>query len=263
MTILPKTAKDSGSTVVDLVKWIVSGKPHDTSTYFYGDTGHIYKRTSGGTWSDERTVANSGGQGLEVLNDYLYYTQDTQLGRYGPLSGGAAFNDDFQITLEDTSTTNFAPMKQFLDFVAVAHGNKVNKIYGTESDGGAMGTTAATGLALTLPEGFQIRTVDIVDEFLVFGAWRGTAVTDVEQGFLFFWDGTAATFNFHMEIPEGAANAVVNSRNRLLSIVGSSGLIYLNYAPFNKRDQLVGLLPSQSCDEVLQQSAESLSEKVV
>jgi len=55
--------KNSGTTVTDLVKWISND---GTTTYFYGDAGKIYKRTSGGTWSLLRTVANSGGQGLCV-----------------------------------------------------------------------------------------------------------------------------------------------------------------------------------------------------
>lgn len=45
--------KDSGSTVTDLILFGVSGS--DGNFYGFGDTGKIYKRTSGGTWTLEAT----------------------------------------------------------------------------------------------------------------------------------------------------------------------------------------------------------------
>ena len=223
-TINPASAKDSGSTVTDLIKWIVPGTPHSTSYYFYGDTGKIYQRTSGGTWSVLSTINNSGGQGLEVHDDYLYYTQDTQIGRYGLLWGSPSFTDNWQTGLDDTSTTNFAPIKAFQAGLAVGHGNNL-----AWWDGAVW-----TLNRLNFPPGFNVRSLEVIDEFLVIGTWRGTSVTDSEQGIIFFWDGTATTYNFFVEIPEGGVNAVLNSRNRLFSVVGSSGYLYLNYNPFNK-----------------------------
>lgn len=223
-TLNPATAKESGSIVVDLLKWIVPGTPHSTDTYAYGDTGKLYKRTSGGTWSVISTISNSKGQGLEVHDDYLYYTQDTQIGRYGPLSSSPSFTDNWQTGLDDTSTTKFAPIKAFLAGFAVGHGN------GLAWWDGSVWTLNK----LTFPPGFQVRCLAVVDEFLAIGAWRGTSVTDSEQGLIFFWDGTAATYNFFVEIPEGAPNAILNSRNRLFSVIGSSGYIYTDSAPFNK-----------------------------
>ncbi|MDI6808159.1 MAG: hypothetical protein QME66_04140, partial [Candidatus Eisenbacteria bacterium] len=56
VTIQPTTAKVSGTVVVDLVKWMVMGTPHDTNLWAYGDGGRIYKATTGGsgTWTVER-----------------------------------------------------------------------------------------------------------------------------------------------------------------------------------------------------------------
>ena len=224
ITLLPKTAKDSGTTVVDLVKWIVSGTPHDTKTYFYGDGGRIYQRTSAGVWSVLGTVASSDGQGLEVHDDYLYYTQRSQIGRYGALSGTPTFTDNWQTGLNSTTNTKFAPIKAFKEGFAVGNGN----------DLGWWDGAVWTQNKIILPPGFEIRSLDVVDEFLVICAWRGTSITDSEQGLVFFWDGTATTFNFFVEIPEGGVNAALNSRNRLLSIVGSGGIIYQNYSPFQK-----------------------------
>lgn len=95
ITLNPKTTKVSGSTVTDLVLWMADGSPYDTNRYFYGNVGELYKETSGGTWSNIRTVSNSDGQGLGVLDDYLYYAGQTTLGRYGRLTGTPAFSDNF------------------------------------------------------------------------------------------------------------------------------------------------------------------------
>src|SRR5687767_5571311 len=69
----PKLSKVSGSTVTGLVKWAADVSPWATDKYFYDDGGKIYKETSGGTWSSERTVSGGAGQGLAVFNRGLYY----------------------------------------------------------------------------------------------------------------------------------------------------------------------------------------------
>jgi hypothetical protein len=224
LTLQPKTTKDSGTTVADLVKWCVSGSPHDTNTYFYGSAGKIYKRTSAGEWSLLQTTSNSGGQGFEIYDDYIYYTQDTQVGRYGPLSGEAAFDDDWQTSLNDTSNTDIAPIKAFAGGLAVANGNDLGWWDGATWDQDH----------LVFPPGYNIRSLEVIDEFLAIGVHKGTSVSSSDSGIVFFWDGASTTYNFFVIIPEGGINAIVNSRNRLLTIVGASAEIYLNYQPFQK-----------------------------
>lgn len=95
ITLHWKPLKESGSVVVDLPKWgeqVLSG-----DTYVYGDAGTLYKRTSAGSWTALRTVANSHGNGLSYFaeDDYVYYTSDKVIGRYGPLSLNPQFSDDF------------------------------------------------------------------------------------------------------------------------------------------------------------------------
>jgi hypothetical protein len=229
LSILPATVKDSGATVVDLPMWIVSGAPHDTNTYFYGDQGHIYQRTSAGGWSSLRTVTGSRGNGMDIYSDYLYYAQNTQLGRYGPLSGAPSFTDAwYTTTINDTSLAGFAPVKAFNGYVFMAHGNKL-----LQTDG-----TTTTAAKLTLPSGLNIRALEVIDEFLAIGTWRGDSLTDNEEGYVFFWDGVSVNYNFFTKIEDGGCNALLNSRNRLLSVLGSSGFIYMNYNPFQKLQQL-------------------------
>ncbi len=222
--ILPKTAKISSTTVVDLPKWIVSAAPYSTDSYAYGDTGHIYKITDGDTVSDERTVANSGGQGMDLYDDYIYYMQDTQLGRLGPISGSEAFTDNFSTGLTDTSVLNLAPVKAFNGYLYAGHGNNL-----LETDG-----TTTTKLKLVLPPGLNIRALEIIDEFLVIATQRGTDITKNEESFVFFWDGVSPNYNFFVKVEEGACNAILNSKNRLMSVLGSRGSIFMNYSPFQR-----------------------------
>jgi len=224
LTLMPASAKESGAIVVDLVKWIVSGTPYDTNTYAIGDTGKFYKRTSAGSWSVLQTTSNCVGQGMEMFNDYIYYTQNTQIGRYGLLSGTPTFTDAWQTGLNDTSGSKFAPIKAFANGLAVGHGNKL----------GWWDGTVWTLAKLTLPPGFNIRSLEVIDEYLAIGTWVGTSITASENGYVFFWDGTTAGYDFFVQIPEGGVNALLNSRNRLLTIAGSNGIVYLNYRPFQK-----------------------------
>jgi hypothetical protein len=94
LELLPKTTKESGSIVVDLPK---DGDQVGTDVYYYGDTGNIYKRTTAGSHSLLRTVASSHGNGMKYYgeDDFLYYTSDTVIGRYGQINGTPAFVDDF------------------------------------------------------------------------------------------------------------------------------------------------------------------------
>lgn len=91
---LRKFKKDSGTTITDIPIWMVT---QGENLWVYGNTGKIYLRDSSGTWSNPKTVSNSHGNGLAVFDDYLYYAYDKGFGRYGPLSGTPAWDDDFLI----------------------------------------------------------------------------------------------------------------------------------------------------------------------
>lgn len=94
-TILPRTVKESGGIITDLIK---DGDRIGTDLYEYGETGNIYKRTSLGSSSLLHTVPNSHGNGMKYYgeDDYLYYTSDKVIGRYGQVVNGTpTFTDDF------------------------------------------------------------------------------------------------------------------------------------------------------------------------
>lgn len=106
--ILPKTTKESGSTVTDLVKFF---EPVGTDMWSVGDTGKIYKRTSGATWSNPTSPTSSHGNGLGYfpLDDYLYIPTDSAIARYGPITPASP------TLTQDYFSDGVVDLDQFLD----------------------------------------------------------------------------------------------------------------------------------------------------
>ena len=96
ITVLPRSVKESGSVITNLPKWMETYNITLTS-YIYDAGGTIYSRSSAGSYTSLRTVNNSHGNGLvySAEDDYLYYTSDKVIGRYGPLSLNPTFVDDY------------------------------------------------------------------------------------------------------------------------------------------------------------------------
>lgn len=97
ITILPRTIKESGTVIQALPKWgeYISGCD---KTYIYDEAGNIYSRDSNMSYSLLHTVPSSHGNGMSWFGEdnFIYYTSDTLIGRYGPVcSSSATFVDDF------------------------------------------------------------------------------------------------------------------------------------------------------------------------
>ena len=94
ITLLPKTIKESGTVIQGLPQW---GDIVGTDAYIYDNGGNLYKRTTAGSHSLLRTVADSHGNGLSYFgeDDFIYYTRDKVIGRYGPMTQTPAFADDY------------------------------------------------------------------------------------------------------------------------------------------------------------------------
>ena len=87
ITLLPRTLKESGSTITDLPMWAAT-IPVGLDTYIYGNTGNLYKRTTTPTYSLISQIPSSHGNGLFYYpeDDYLYGTTANSMWRYGPTS---------------------------------------------------------------------------------------------------------------------------------------------------------------------------------
>ena len=210
--------KDSGTTVADLVKWIV---PYNALVYSYGDTGKIYKN-SAGTYTLLRTVANSKGQGMAVYGNYLYYRQNSQIGRM-KLSDDS-FTDNWQTSNVQT-VSDFSPILPFMNFIAIANGRYLGK----------WDESTWTYNKLTFPAGYHIRDLGVMGEYLVMAVNDNENITQATRGFLFFWDGTSSTYNFFTEVLEGGGISSIQSNQEAVYVfAGGAGNIYRYTGATNK-----------------------------
>jgi hypothetical protein len=108
LKVQPRTSKDSGTTVTDLILDAVRVKNGDT--YFIGDTGNFYKRTAAGVWSLIGDAGDSSGGSLIYREDtdYIYIPLLTTIATYGPLSGTPALTASAIATSLDQKSYNGA-----------------------------------------------------------------------------------------------------------------------------------------------------------
>lgn len=246
--LTPVSVKVSGSVVTDLIKWIVDGL--DGNLYFYGDTGNIYREDAGGSWSLIHTVPNSKGQGMDVYSDYIYYSWNTGVGRYGPLtSGSPSFTDTWASGYQDTTKIGFAPVKAFSTGLAIGNGRYVSWFDGSviPTNGTAPQLAALTKIPLK-PTGENVRSLEIIDEYLAIGTQRGNGVLSNEYGSIYYWDGASVSWNYFVSTDNGAVNALGNSNNRLFSLLGSSSSLYINYRPFQRIQRMPKIKTRDYCE---------------
>lgn len=128
----------------------------------------------------------------------------------GDLEDGL-YTSHFQILVTDV---DYHPILPFLNFLAIG-----NERYLAKLEAG----NVYDPHKLTLPSGHRIRALGLWREFIAIGTWKGTAITDYDQGRIFFWDGTSATYNFFIDVPEGGINALFGSRGVLYVVAGYNG----------------------------------------
>ncbi len=237
------TAKQSAAIVTDLPKWIEHDGTND-KTYAYGDTGEWYIETSG-SWVKQTTLTTATGQGMRIWNDYVYFRKTSNLSRYGPLSGSPTLTQAWQTS--NVQTVNIhAPMEEFNGNLYISNGR-----YLGEWDGSIW-----TYNKLTLPVGWEIRSLAKLGDQLVMGGWKGSNVYDFEKGFLWFWDGTETSPNSFQEVSEGAVNSMFVLDNNLFYVAGSQGNLYVytgnttrlkKLSTLLKGDDYVDIFPGAIC----------------
>lgn len=121
----------------------------------------------------------------------------------------------FQILVSDT---DFHPAARMLNFI----------VFGNERYVGTWSALTYEPNQITLPATYRVRCFGYWREYLVIGTWRGTTITDFDEGRLYFWDGVSDTFNFYIDVPEGGINAVLGIKGRLFVWAGYQGdlLVY-------------------------------------
>lgn len=123
------------------------------------------------------------------------------------------FTTHYQILVEDT---NYHPASSFLNFLVIGNGRYVatlepGPIYNPHR--------------LTLPPGYKVRCFATWMEYVAIGTWKGSSISDYDQGRIFFWDGISTTYNFFIDVAEGGVNAMYGNRGTLYFIAGDDGYL--------------------------------------
>jgi len=129
-------------------------------------------------------------------------------------------------TLNDLETGQFYSYYQFL--VTDADHHPIEKIInlltiGNERYVATWDGTTYNPHRLTFPSGWKVRAIGQWREYIAYGCWKGSSIGSYDEGIIFFWDGTADTYNFYINVPEGAINAMFGSQGALTFVAGYQG----------------------------------------
>lgn len=133
----------------------------------------------------------------------------------------------YQILVDD----EYHPMEQFLNYLVIG-----NERYVAVLEAGSIYKPHR----LILPSGYRVRKFAFWGEYIAIGTWRGTDITDTDQGRIFFWDGTSDTYVEPLNVPQGAINAMFGTQSRLTIAAGYKGQI-LDYTGGSEANQIFSI----------------------
>lgn len=184
--------------VADAIKWF-SFNPAGTYAYAYGNEGKIYKIALTTDEIEElQTTALSTGQGLEVYKDYLIYSQNTQVGKYGLLSGTPTFDDDGISGATGLTTSNYHPIKVGAD--KRCYVGDINELDSFSSVGEAPSSDWSAG-DLVFSSDWTITALENDGFYLVIGTVFNPGTTAERKVAVSFWDMAADRVNRHYILP--------------------------------------------------------------
>lgn len=120
--------------------------------------------------------------------------------------------------LVDT-VNNLHPIINFSNFTLIGNGRYVAAYEPLQDNP----TTADFNRhRLTLPPGFEVCGFAQKNLMCVIGAEKRSTSGEFQEGALFFWDGTAETYNDFWQVPEGSPEALFSHKNTVYFIAGGS-----------------------------------------
>ena len=224
--------KDSGSTVVDLI--LAGLTTSNGSSYFFGDAGKIYKRTSGGTWSVLTTITNTPTilGAAEHSDGYIYFTYSNKVGRLLLSTDGVTESWN---TLTNTNTNYglvFYHEKQ--DQIYIGNGNLVAQVDSA---------SAFTANALDLLSNYEVRDITLYDIDILVCA---TDPDNTNRSMIFQWDGLATSWD-RSWVYDQAINWALNYQENIYLLTGNEGqLIRFDNGAFTDLKQIPGSYTSSA-----------------
>ena len=206
--------KESGTTVTDFCKFAIPCS--DGNSYWFGDAGKIYKRTSAGVWSNVYTDTDGEIKGAMEFNDYIYWATDTSLKKIAV--GGDWSSDVTTVGTLDSAT--YHPMTVQGLYLLIGNATKIATVddVGTFTAQGTPDVTLAE-----LPSNYQIRTLINFGIDVLIGTTTSDKYTSAR---IFRWDVSSPAYISDDDIPENGLNCFIPVDNYVFTQAGKSGAIY-------------------------------------
>jgi len=232
VTVHQKLTKESGSTVTELVKVRVACS-NGYTFWFSSESGKIWARTSGGSWSLAlTTTAGAGGVnclGAMEFNGYIYWATESRLHRI------AIANADDAWTGEALNWATFGVTN------SLYHPMAIQDLTLFIGDGNRLASVTSAGVfnsnALDILSPHIIKTITDYEIDLLIGTVTSTATT-VNKTSVIRWDCVSTSWNTSDPIEEVGINAFIRDDNYMYVNAGRAGNIYFyngeKLEPFKK-----------------------------
>lgn len=239
--------KFSGSTIASSPLFIRTN-PKDANVYVYDARGSAYTidatLTTVTALADGGTLTNSLGNGCDYYDNYMYFLKNTDVNRYGPLNGAAAFDGDFWTgNLAKAALTNTTYPTTFKNKIQLpnhpTHRHSDGRLYigdvvGNQGTIHFIKTTkvavegdtdnGSTASALTLGYGLWPTALEGYGSDLAFAVYEGSNTgLRQKQAKVGFWDTTSSSFGQITwdEFPDSLITAMKNRNGTLFVASGN------------------------------------------
>ena len=235
-------AKISGNVLADAPMFLIT-PPSGSNVYAYDQSGNLisYDNAAGVLRNEtlKRAMGSSAGNGIAFYDGYLFYAQNTKIGRYDLVS---TFVDDYfgSLGFNLVNNGNLLPSRDGMRYPGhVMHPHVDNKLYildgqyvhyiKLDASGADIGTSQKV---LTLPYGYSAYDIKSYGNNVVIAASTANGLNPGISA-LFFWDTTSTSFNTFVRIPDKICTALVYMNGTLYIWSGSSDSVN-GYTRFSK-----------------------------
>jgi len=225
-----KMKKDSGATVDGFVK-VAIALSTGYSIWFSNDSGKIWARTSGGSWSLAHTTVSTGADvcvGAMEYNGQVYWATHTRLHKIAIANADNDWSADMTHDFGTFGVTDadFHPMAIQDLTLFIGDGNQVAQV-------DENGTFSSNVLDIKTP--LRIKAMVAYEWDLLLGTYVADTVNLTE---LIRWDTVSPSWNTSDPIEEVGINAFIRDDNYLYVNAGRAGNLYFyngeQLLPFKK-----------------------------
>lgn len=172
-------------------------------TTFIGTTAGVSEIDMSGDNNATTTLAQANmTNGLELFQskgsaeEYLYYWQDTQIGRYGDLNGTPSATDAWATT--GVQSTNYHPTHKMWDEIYYGNKDRIGQI----KDDGAAGQTHSANV-LDFESNMLVTALEDDGQFLVIGLSTNQGDNTIYgHSLVRFWKINSSSWSYEWSIPE-------------------------------------------------------------